>query len=65
MTSANAGIAIDVASSFAREGYRGIPIYTPSREQGVVDLGDNTNLWGAPPTALRVLSAATQEDVAR
>ena len=55
MTSANAGIAIDVASSFAREGYREIPIYTPSREQGVIDLGDNTNLWGPAPSAKKAL----------
>ena len=30
-----------------------------------VDLSDNTNLWGAPPAALRVLHAAHSDALSR
>ncbi|MEO8333362.1 MAG: histidinol-phosphate transaminase [bacterium] len=39
----------------AREGMGALPLYAPDLAQCAVDLSDNTNLWGAPPAALRVL----------
>jgi histidinol-phosphate aminotransferase len=65
MRSVKANCASDAGTSFAREGYREIALYTTPCERSVVDLGDNTNLWGVPPSVLRVLSETTQEDVMR
>jgi histidinol-phosphate aminotransferase len=52
-------------AALARESYRDIALYSTPRGQCNVDLSDNTNLWGAPPAALRALAAAPSEDVAR
>jgi histidinol-phosphate aminotransferase len=52
-------------STLKRTGYRDIPVYTTPRDRSEVDLSDNTNLWGAPPAAMRVLQAATEESVTR
>ncbi|NNC15333.1 aminotransferase class I/II-fold pyridoxal phosphate-dependent enzyme, partial [Corallococcus exiguus] len=38
-----------------RETYRDIPLYSPAKKPCRVDLSDNTNLFGAPPSADRVL----------
>ncbi|NBD11989.1 MULTISPECIES: histidinol-phosphate transaminase [Corallococcus] len=38
-----------------RETYRDIPLYSPAKKPCRVDLSDNTNLFGAPPSAERVL----------
>jgi histidinol-phosphate aminotransferase len=38
-----------------RETYRDIPLYSPAKRPCRVDLSDNTNLFGAPPSADRVL----------
>ncbi|RYZ39831.1 MAG: histidinol-phosphate aminotransferase family protein [Myxococcaceae bacterium] len=38
-----------------RETYRDIPLYSPAKKRCRVDLSDNTNLFGAPPSAERVL----------
>ncbi|GMT98812.1 histidinol-phosphate transaminase [Corallococcus caeni] len=38
-----------------RDTYRDIPLYSPAKKPCRVDLSDNTNLFGAPPSADRVL----------
>jgi histidinol-phosphate aminotransferase len=48
-----------------RPSYRDIPVYATPKERCEVDLSDNTNLWGAPPSALRALQATTEESVVR
>jgi histidinol-phosphate aminotransferase len=52
-------------AALARESYRDIALYSAPRGPFSVDLSDNTNLWGAPPAALRALAAVRQEDVTR
>ena len=42
----------------AREGMGALPVYAPDAVQCAVDLSDNTNLWGAPPAAVRALREA-------
>jgi histidinol-phosphate aminotransferase len=42
----------------AREGMGALPLYSPDLAACAVDLSDNTNLWGAPPAALRALREA-------
>jgi histidinol-phosphate aminotransferase len=41
-----------------RASYRDIPLYSPAKKPCRVDLSDNTNLFGAPPAAERVLRGA-------
>ncbi|HKC79720.1 MAG TPA: aminotransferase class I/II-fold pyridoxal phosphate-dependent enzyme, partial [Gemmatimonadaceae bacterium] len=48
-----------------RTSYRDIPLYSTPRDRCAVDLSDNTNLWGAPPSALHVLRATVDENVTR
>jgi histidinol-phosphate aminotransferase len=55
----------DSVAALARESYRGIALYSTPRGRCSVDLSDNTNLWGAPPAALRTLTAVRDEDVTR
>lgn len=46
-------------TSIARAGLERIPAYAPpALESLTLDLRDNVNLWGAPPSALAVLRAA-------
>jgi histidinol-phosphate aminotransferase len=52
-------------TDFKRASYRDIPLYSTPRERCAVDLSDNTNLWGAPPSALRVLQSIVDETVTR
>ena len=49
----------------SRASCREIPLYSTPRERCAVDLSDNTNLWGAPPAALRTLRATAEESVTR
>ena len=59
---------INVADSIAalsRENYRDIELYNAPSKYVALDLSDNTNLWGAPPTAMRVIAAASEKAVAR
>jgi histidinol-phosphate aminotransferase len=42
-----------------RASYRDIPLYSPAKKPCRVDLSDNTNLFGTPPSAERVLRAAS------
>ncbi len=55
----------DAALEFARASYRDISLYAPNRAAAAIDLSDNTNLWGAPPAALRSISNAASECVTR
>lgn len=45
-------------SLLARAAVRALPLYDPQAETCTVDVGDNINLWGAPPAALRALAVA-------
>jgi histidinol-phosphate aminotransferase len=49
----------------ARETIRDIVPYPTDRTPCEADLSDNTNLFGAPPAALRELSASAHDDIAR
>jgi histidinol-phosphate aminotransferase len=42
----------------ARADVRALPLYAPDVATCAVDVSDNTNLWGAPPAALRALADA-------
>jgi histidinol dehydrogenase len=48
-----------------RETYRGLTLYSPPAAVCGIDLSDNTNLWGAPPTALQMITRAAEVDVSR
>lgn len=65
MLTANVNSGAGSVAALARQSYRGIALYSTPRGRCSVDLSDNTNLWGAPPAALRALAVAPQEDVAR
>src|SRR6202171_3083185 len=58
------GPAASVAA-LARESYREIALYSAPRGPFSVDLSDNTNLWGAPPAALRAVAAVGGADGSR
>jgi len=47
------------AAALARTEVRALPVYSPDAGQCDVDVSENTNLWGAPPAALRALAAAS------
>ncbi len=49
----------------ARESYRAISLYSPNRAAAVIDLSDNTNLWGIPPAAARAIHDAASSAVTR
>lgn len=53
----------NVVARLARESYREIALYSTPGGQCEIDLSDNTNLWGPPPSARRIL--ATEVDVSR
>ena len=53
------------AADLKRASYRDIPLYSTPRDRCPVDLSDNTNLWGAPPSALRALRATADGSVSR
>jgi len=53
------------ARSLARAEVRGLPLYAPDLAECVVDVSDNTNLWGAPPAARRALADAPAAALAR
>ena len=55
----------DRVAALKRACYREIPLYSGPRERCAVDLSDNTNLWGAPPSALCTLRATAEESVTR
>jgi histidinol-phosphate aminotransferase len=48
-----------------RESYAGISLYAPDRRPCAIDLSDNTNLWGAPPSAASALQEMTGASMTR
>ncbi len=60
---------IDTAASprleLARQAYRDISLYAPDRTPCAIDLSDNTNVFGVPPTALATLRDAAAATVSR
>ncbi|MGH7632469.1 MAG: aminotransferase class I/II-fold pyridoxal phosphate-dependent enzyme, partial [Gemmatimonadaceae bacterium] len=44
--------------SRSRQSYRDITLYAPDRTPARIDLSDNTNLWGVPPSAERIVRDA-------
>ena len=42
----------------ARAEVRALPVYAPDVAECTIDVSDNTNLWGAPPAALRAMADA-------
>jgi histidinol-phosphate aminotransferase len=48
-----------------RASYQAISLYSPDRTPCEVDLSDNTNLWGVPPAARRLLESAAEPLVTR
>ena len=55
----------ELVSSLVRDGYREIALYSAPAGECEIDLSDNTNLWGAPPAALRVLATSATVGVSR
>lgn len=49
----------------ARAAYRGVSLYSVDSAPCAVDLSDNTNLWGSPPAARRVLRELADDALAR
>ena len=49
----------------ARAAYREVSLYTVESAPCAVDLSDNTNLWGSPPAARRVLRELTDSGFTR
>lgn len=49
----------------SRASYRDIPLYSPSKVKCGVDLSDNTNLFGMPPAAERILRETVASQVSR
>lgn len=46
------------ATALARDAVRRLPLYASDPTECAIDVSDNTNLWGAPPAARRVLENA-------
>ncbi len=53
------------ALELARAEYRALSLYAPNRVPCAVDVSDNTNLWGAPPAALRAIRDAENSALTR
>lgn len=49
----------------ARASYRDISLYAPDRSPCAVDLSDNTNLFGVPPSALETIRSAAEAAITR
>ena len=48
-----------------RAGYDDIALYSAPQQRCAVDLSDNVNLWGAPPSALVAVRTTIEESVSR
>ncbi|HJR62350.1 MAG TPA: histidinol-phosphate transaminase [Gemmatimonadaceae bacterium] len=48
-----------------RESYRAISLYAPDRAPCAIDLSDNTNLWGVPPSADAAIRQVAQPSITR
>lgn len=53
------------ARSVTRASYRDIALYAPDRAPCRVDLSDNTNAWGVPPSSLRAIAEVGGSSFAR
>src|SRR5437867_1535412 len=51
--------------NLARARYREIPLYSPNRTPCAIDLSDNTNRFGVPPAAHRVLQNPALDTIGR
>jgi histidinol-phosphate aminotransferase len=51
--------------AFARAAYDAVPLYDPKRTPVSLDLTDNTNLWGVPPTAARTIRDVASSTITR
>lgn len=51
--------------TLARAGVRDLALYAPDDAMCAVDLSDNTNLWGAPPSVLRAVREAADTAFSR
>jgi len=56
---------VDSIGALSRDSYRDITLYSVPRADVALDLSDNTNLWGAPPAAVRAVAAAREESLSR
>ena len=54
-----------IRPTLARADYAQLALYTPDRSPVRVDLSDNTNRWGMPPAAARVIREAATSAFAR
>ncbi|HXC25550.1 MAG TPA: histidinol-phosphate transaminase [Gemmatimonadaceae bacterium] len=59
------GTTAPTTLDIARAAYRSIAAYAPNTAPAAIDLSDNTNLWGAPPNALRQIRAAEVSTITR
>jgi histidinol-phosphate aminotransferase len=65
VTPSNSASGPSESLQFARATIRDIVPYPTERTPCAADLSDNTNLFGAPPAALRELANAGREDITR
>lgn len=49
----------------ARRSYSAIELYAPDRRPCAVDVSDNTNLWGSPPSVARIFAQGAGASVTR
>src|SRR3954466_11309001 len=52
-------------STLARASYEAISLYSPNRAPCRLDLSDNTNMWGVPPSVRLLLASAADSVVTR
>lgn len=65
MTSRTFDTRITTSLELARASYRDISLYAPDRSPCAIDLSDNTNLFGVPPTALALIRGAAESAITR
>ena len=65
MTRSNSSSVVSESLQLARATIRDIVPYPTERTPCEADLSDNTNLFGAPPAALRELANSGREDITR
>lgn len=53
------------APTLARAAFKNVELYKPDRAPCAIDLSDNTNLWGAAPSAARAVASATSCTLSR
>jgi histidinol-phosphate aminotransferase len=59
------GAPASALPGFGRASYREISLYSPNRSPCRIDLSDNTNMWGVPPAARRVIEEASGSLITR